>query len=74
MTSTAEDMSHYLAMYLKNGEYAGTRVVSASAIEEMQRGVSDVTISEGDRIVPLAYGMGWATGVLAALRRCSTPA
>ena len=40
----------------------------------IERGVSDVTISEGDRIVPLAYGMGWATGVLAALRRCSTPA
>ena len=35
VTSTAEDMSHYLAMYLNNGEYAGRRVVSASAIEEM---------------------------------------
>ena len=47
VTSTAEDMSHYLAMYLNNGEYAGTRVVSASAIEEMQRGVSDVTVQRG---------------------------
>jgi hypothetical protein len=28
----------------------------------MQRGVSDVTFSEGDRIIRLACGMGWATG------------
>jgi CubicO group peptidase (beta-lactamase class C family) len=62
VVSTAEDMSHYLAMYLSNGEYAGTRIVSASALAEMQRGVSDVTFSEGDRIIRLAYGMGWATG------------
>jgi len=62
VVSTADDMSHYLAMYLDNGQYAGTRIVSANAIAEMQRGVSDVTFSEGDRIVRLAYGMGWATG------------
>jgi CubicO group peptidase (beta-lactamase class C family) len=62
VVSTAEDMSHYLAMYLNNGEYAGTRIVSVNAIAEMQRGVSDVTFSEGDRIIRLAYGMGWATG------------
>jgi hypothetical protein len=38
VVSTAEDMSHYLAMYLNNGEYAGTRIVSATAIAEMQPG------------------------------------
>jgi CubicO group peptidase (beta-lactamase class C family) len=62
VVSTAEDMSRYLAMYLNNGEYAGARIVSPNAIAEMQRGVSDVTFSEGDRIIRLAYGMGWATG------------
>jgi CubicO group peptidase (beta-lactamase class C family) len=62
VVSTAEDMSHYLAMYLKDGEYSGTRVASAAAIAEMERGVSDVTFTEGERTVRLAYGMGWATG------------
>jgi CubicO group peptidase (beta-lactamase class C family) len=62
VVSTAEDMSHYLAMYLNDGQYADRRIVSANAIAEMQRGVSDVTFSEGDRIIRLAYGMGWASG------------
>jgi CubicO group peptidase (beta-lactamase class C family) len=62
VVSTAEDMSTYLAMYLGNGQYAGLRIVSTTAIAEMEHGVSDMTFSEGDRIVRLAYGMGWASG------------
>jgi CubicO group peptidase (beta-lactamase class C family) len=64
VVSTAEDMSHYLAMYLNNGEYSGVRIVSANAIAEMERGVSDVTFTEGERTIRLVYGMGWASGTI----------
>jgi hypothetical protein len=62
VTSTAEDMSHYLAMYLNNGQYQGHGLLSPAGIAEMERGVSEVTFSEGDRTIRLAYGMGWASG------------
>jgi hypothetical protein len=62
VTSTAEDMSHYLAMYLNSGQYQGQRLLSPAGIAEMERGVSEVTFSEGNRTIRLAYGMGWASG------------
>ena len=62
VTSTAEDMARYLSMYLNGGEYHGQRLLSRAGVTELHRGVSDVTFNEGDRIVRLSYGMGWASG------------
>jgi CubicO group peptidase (beta-lactamase class C family) len=50
--STAEDMSHYLAMYLGNGRYGDKVLLSPAVIAQME-----------DPAVPVAtgtyYGMGW---------------
>ena len=62
VTSTAEDMAHYLTMYLNGGQYEGQRLLSQAGVAELQRGVSEVTFNEGDRVVRLSYGMGWAWG------------
>jgi CubicO group peptidase (beta-lactamase class C family) len=62
VTSTAEDMAHYLTMYLNGGQYEGQRVLSQAGVAELHRGVSEVTFNEGDRVVRLNYGMGWAQG------------
>lgn len=62
VTSTAEDMARYLSMYLNGGEYHGQRLLSRAGVTELQRGVSDITFNEGDRVVRLSYGMGWASG------------
>jgi CubicO group peptidase (beta-lactamase class C family) len=62
VTSTAEDMAHYLSMYLNGGEYEGRQLLSQAGVAELHRGVSDVTFNEGDQIIRLSYGMGWASG------------
>jgi hypothetical protein len=61
VTSNAQDMAQYLSMYLNGGEYAGQRL-SPAGVAELHRGVSDVTFNEGDRVIRLSYGMGWASG------------
>ena len=62
VTSTADDMAHYLAMYLNGGEYEGQQLLSQAGIAELHRGISEVTFNEGDRVIRLSYGMGWAQG------------
>jgi CubicO group peptidase (beta-lactamase class C family) len=67
VVSTAEDMSHYLAMYLNQGQFRGQRLLSPAGIGELERGVSRVTFTEGDRTITLDYAMGWATGDIAGV-------
>ena len=58
-------MSHYLAMYLSQGQHLGQQLVSPAGIAETERGVSRVTFTEGDRTITLDHGVGWATGDIA---------
>jgi CubicO group peptidase (beta-lactamase class C family) len=50
--STAEDMSHYLAMYLNGGRYHGKTLLSAAGIAQMEQPA--VAVAAGTD-----YGMGW---------------
>jgi CubicO group peptidase (beta-lactamase class C family) len=54
--STAEDMSHYLAMYVAGGTYQGEVLLSAAGIAEMERPPINTADSQ--------YGMGWAVGTV----------
>jgi len=56
LISTAEDMTHYLAMYLGGGTYHGRALLSANGIAQMERPPSQTADTN--------YGMGWATGTV----------
>ena len=67
VTSTADDMAHYLSMYLNGGEYNRQRLLSSAGVAELHRGVSDVTFNEGNQVIRLSYGMGWASGEIGGI-------
>ncbi len=50
--STAQDMSHYLAMYLGDGRYGNQVLLSPAGIAQME--IPAVAVSAGT-----SYGMGW---------------
>jgi CubicO group peptidase (beta-lactamase class C family) len=54
--STAENMSHYLAMYLAGGTYHSRALLSAAGIAEMERPAAQTGNAR--------YGMGWAVGTV----------
>jgi CubicO group peptidase (beta-lactamase class C family) len=54
--SCAEDMAHYLIAHLNGGRYGDVRVLSASGIEELHRGVAEYRYGS---IASGRYGMGW---------------
>jgi CubicO group peptidase (beta-lactamase class C family) len=56
LISTAEDMTHYLAMYLGGGMYNGRTLLSAAGIAQMERPPAQTAGTY--------YGMGWATGTV----------
>ncbi len=56
LVSAAEDMTHYLAMYLGDGTYHGRALLSADGIAQMERPPSQTADTN--------YGMGWATGTV----------
>jgi CubicO group peptidase (beta-lactamase class C family) len=56
LISTAEDMTHYLAMYLGRGTYNGRVLLSAAGIAQMERPPAQTA--------DINYGMGWATGTV----------
>jgi CubicO group peptidase (beta-lactamase class C family) len=56
ISSSAEDMSHYLIAQLNGGRYEGAQVLSAEGIARMHRGTVDM--DPGERH-PLSYAMGW---------------
>jgi CubicO group peptidase (beta-lactamase class C family) len=57
--STAEDMSHYLAMYQGGGRYHGKVVLSPAGIAEMMRPGPP---QRRGAFAGAGYGMGWFTG------------
>jgi CubicO group peptidase (beta-lactamase class C family) len=60
LISTAEDMTHYLSMYLGSGTYNGRVLLSAAGIAQMERPPA--------QIVDTNYGMGWATGTVGGVK------
>jgi CubicO group peptidase (beta-lactamase class C family) len=53
--STAADITRFCQMVLNRGEFAGRRILSEKAIQEM---TSRQTAAD----IPQSYGLGWATG------------
>jgi CubicO group peptidase (beta-lactamase class C family) len=63
LTSTANDMAHYLKMQLGDGSYQGTRVVSAARLRDMHTAATPTppdTAAESTT----SYGFGWGIGKL----------
>lgn len=60
--STSEDLSHYLEMYLNNGEYNGRQIISPEAITELQTGVFNFPMGDWAGDAPTTYAMGWLIG------------
>lgn len=59
LISTSEDMARYLSMLLNDGRYYNTQILSSDGINELHRGVAEITaygFSVGQ------YGMGWFIG------------
>jgi len=56
LSSSAEDMAHYLTIYLNGGRYGDVQILSSSGIEEMQRGTVEI-IEMGESLG--FYAMGW---------------
>ena len=56
LISTAEDIAHYLIAHINEGRFGNMQILSADGIDELHRGVAEVTFmgtSKGK------YGMGW---------------
>jgi CubicO group peptidase (beta-lactamase class C family) len=58
--STAEDMSHYLAMYVAGGTYHSKVLLSAAGIAEMERPAAQTGNAH--------YGMGWSVGTVGGVK------
>jgi CubicO group peptidase (beta-lactamase class C family) len=56
LISSAEDMAHYLIVYLNAGHYGDVQILSGAGIDEMQRGaakINEMGLQLG------SYAMGW---------------
>lgn len=53
--STASDVAKFCQMFLANGTYKGTRVLSEASVKEMTRRQTPETL-------PQSWGLGWAVG------------
>jgi CubicO group peptidase (beta-lactamase class C family) len=63
LTSTANDMAHYLQMQLGDGSYHGERLVSAASLRDMHTAATPTppdVVAESTS----GYGFGWAVGKL----------
>jgi CubicO group peptidase (beta-lactamase class C family) len=60
--SSAEDMGHYLMMYLNDGTYGGRAILSQEGIAEMHRPAIEATLGPWSGHHTSAYGMGWYRG------------
>jgi hypothetical protein len=67
LSSSAEDMAHYLIAQLNGGTYDGARVLSPEGVNEMHRGAVSANIM-GEKI---RYGMGWGIRELNGVRTIS---
>jgi len=62
ISSSAQDMSHYLIAQLNGGRYRGAQVVSAQGIAEMHQGTADMHVGRS------SYAMGWEDNELEGVR------
>jgi CubicO group peptidase (beta-lactamase class C family) len=62
ISSSAQDMSHYLIAQLNGGRYEGTQVLSAAGIAEMHQGTADMHAGGS------SYAMGWEDSELSGVR------
>ena len=53
LTSTAEDMAHYVSIYLNRGRYAATPLVSPAAAAQLQHAAVPTGLHD------VSYAMGW---------------
>ena len=60
--SSAEDMGHYLTMYLGGGTYEGRTILSQKGIAEMHQPAIEATLGPWSGHHPSNYGMGWYIG------------
>lgn len=60
--STSEDLSHYLMMYLNNGVYNGTAIISPEGLAELQQPVFEYPLGDWARGTTSHYAMGWLVG------------
>jgi CubicO group peptidase (beta-lactamase class C family) len=67
LSSSAEDMAHYLIAQLNGGTYDGARVLSPEGVDEMHRGAVRANIM-GEKI---RYGMGWGIRELNGVKTIS---
>jgi CubicO group peptidase (beta-lactamase class C family) len=56
LISSAEDMAHYMIVLLNGGRYGDVQVLSGAGIDELHRGVAELT-AMGQSLG--RYGMGW---------------
>ena len=63
LTSTANDMAHYLQMQLGDGSYQGTRIVSAARLRDMHTAAT-TTPPDAAAESTTSYGFGWGIGKL----------
>ncbi|MFL5578596.1 MAG: serine hydrolase domain-containing protein [Gemmatimonadaceae bacterium] len=61
LSSTAEDLSHYLIAQMNGGRYGATSVLSPAGIAAMHA-PGPHTHRPGQSATPAGYGMGWAVG------------
>jgi CubicO group peptidase (beta-lactamase class C family) len=56
LISTAEDMALYLIAHLNEGRFGNMQILSADSIDELHRGVAEITFMGASKG---KYGMGW---------------
>jgi CubicO group peptidase (beta-lactamase class C family) len=63
LMASANDLARFVAMQVGGGAIDGTRVLSSTSIEAMQRGVAAMGLGEIGR-----YGLGWADAEVGGIR------
>jgi CubicO group peptidase (beta-lactamase class C family) len=67
LSSSAEDMAHYLIAQLNGGRYDGAQVLSPEGVDEMHQGAVSANMM-GERV---SYGMGWGIRELNGVKTVS---
>jgi CubicO group peptidase (beta-lactamase class C family) len=62
ISSSAQDMSHYLIAQLNGGRYEGAQVLSAEGIAKMRDGTAEMRVGRS------SYAMGWEDSQLGGVR------
>lgn len=62
IVSTTSDLSNFLQMYLNDGTFNGTRILSAEGIDTMLSGVTQAGLGPWADGATAEYAMGWYVG------------